>query len=342
MGVKDGRGIAMQKRGKGIVALVMVMALMGSGVAGCTDASRGGGEKDDSEGSGAMGDASFLDAAPPSEASDAGGTETADVENEPLMAVDEFPITQGSNPTRVISERLFLRYTGLDDQRGDYYRIVHTGTSGAYEEFLDEEVEVDMIVAQQPSPEVEEQLEGTPFKPIAKDALVFITDVGNPVESLTLDQIRDILSGKTVNWKDVGGRDEPINLFARNETGGSKILLDKYVLRGETVKKVPKKNVAIDMRLMSENVGTKTKNGSTLGFTTYHFAEFSGKRDDVKTIMIDGVKADPDSIRRDEYPLVSQIFMGVRDEDSPAGEIYRWITTTEGQELVGETGYVPL
>lgn len=39
---------------------------------------------------------------------------------------------------------------------------------------------------------------------IGYDALVLITGSENPVDSLSLDQIRDIYAGKITNWKQVG------------------------------------------------------------------------------------------------------------------------------------------
>jgi len=263
-------------------------------------------------------------------------------QTEPQITLEQYPVTQGSNPTRIISEKIFERFTGLDDKKGDYYKIRHTGTSAAYGDFLAEDKGIEMIIAQQPDPVTEKTLENTLFKPIAYDALVFITNKDNPVDSLTLEQLKGILSGDITNWRKLGGNDEPINLFVRNEAGGSQILLDKYVLKGDKIKRVPKGNVANDMRDMSKYVAEKTGEGATLGYTTYYFAEYSGKRDDIKTLRLDGVRADFDSIHKNKYPLISNIYIGIKSLDSPAGEIYKWITGPMGQTLIRETGYVPV
>jgi len=270
----------------------------------------------------------------------AGESETATAK--PLMTLDEYPITQGSNPTRIISEALFTHFTGLDDITDDYFKICHTGTTQAYRDFLGEDEDIEMIIAQQPDPVTERKLQGTQFKPIAKDALVFITSKSNPIDSLTLDQIKHILSGQITNWKEVGGNDEPINIIKRNETGGSQILLDKYVLKGSSIKELPEENITNDMSEMSLRVARNNENGSTLGYTTYYFAKFSGKRDDIKILEINGVQAGNESLQDETYPLIAYIYIGVKDIDSPAGSIFKWITTPDGQALVSETGYVPL
>ena len=46
--------------------------------------------------------------------------------------------------------------------------------------------------------------------PIGNTKVFFIVHPSNPVKSLSEDQVRDIMSGKITNWKDVGGPDSPI------------------------------------------------------------------------------------------------------------------------------------
>ena len=54
---------------------------------------------------------------------------------------------------------------------------------------------------------------GLNFTPVAWDALVMITSPDNPVGSITLKQLRDVYYGEITNWKDLGGKDEPIDLY---------------------------------------------------------------------------------------------------------------------------------
>ena len=46
-------------------------------------------------------------------------------------------------------------------------------------------------------------------KPVALDAFVFITNIANPVDSLTIQEIQDIYTKSITNWSQVGGN--PIN-----------------------------------------------------------------------------------------------------------------------------------
>jgi len=52
---------------------------------------------------------------------------------------------------------------------------------------------------------------------IGHGGIVFITNPANPVESLSLDQLRKLLTGQIVNWKDVGGPDRPVQVITVSE-----------------------------------------------------------------------------------------------------------------------------
>ena len=57
---------------------------------------------------------------------------------------------------------------------------------------------------------------------VAWDALVFITHNDNPIDSLTLEQGKDIMLGKITNWKEVGGDDADIIVGYRDQAGAGK------------------------------------------------------------------------------------------------------------------------
>ena len=82
----------------------------------------------------------------------------------------------------------------------------YTNTRGAYKDIVDGKA--DIIICAQPS---DEQLQyakdnGVELElvPIGSDAFVFIVNAGNPVDNITIDQIRGIYSGKITNWKELG------------------------------------------------------------------------------------------------------------------------------------------
>jgi phosphate transport system substrate-binding protein len=70
------------------------------------------------------------------------------------------------------------------------------------------------------------------FQVAMHDEIVFIVNPGNPVNSLTWEQIRDIHTGKIKNWKKVGGKDAPITVFTDTVTGGTRAMIKQVVMGG--------------------------------------------------------------------------------------------------------------
>ncbi len=86
--------------------------------------------------------------------------------------------------------------------------------------------------------------------PLKATTLVFVTDASNPVKSLTLDQAASLLTGKTANWKDVGGNDVPVSLVLPPPSNGYRVMFQKGLLKGApyaaTAREIPDaKNIPI-------------------------------------------------------------------------------------------------
>src|SRR5262249_38784792 len=52
------------------------------------------------------------------------------------------------------------------------------------------------------------------FTPVAWDALAVVTFPSNPVRSIGLNELHDVLTGKIKDWKELGGNPGAINLYA--------------------------------------------------------------------------------------------------------------------------------
>ena len=75
---------------------------------------------------------------------------------------------------------------------------------------------------------------------IALDGVAVVVHPSNPVDTLTLEQIRGMFSGKITNWKEVGGKDVPITLITREEGSGTREAFTQLVMDKDTADKVKK------------------------------------------------------------------------------------------------------
>lgn len=67
---------------------------------------------------------------------------------------------------------------------------------------------------------------------LSTDDIVFAVHPSNPVGKLTLAQLRDIHTGKIANWKQVGGKDQPIAIYIAPPRSGTNAMVRKVVMGG--------------------------------------------------------------------------------------------------------------
>jgi phosphate transport system substrate-binding protein len=180
---------------------------------------------------------------------------------------------------------------------------------------------------------------------VARDAIAVIVHPSNPVDSLTLQQISDIYSGKLTNWREVGGEDRPIVLLSRETNSGTHVYFLETVLRlGDTKSKTL---FSPDTLLLPSSEGISAEirqNPNAIGYDGLGYVT-----PDLKTV---GVAAEPGSpyilpsietVNAETYPIARPLFMYTRGE--PAGLIKQyleWIMGPEGQSIVAQLGFVPL
>ncbi|MDB6018985.1 MAG: Phosphate binding protein [Pedosphaera sp.] len=174
---------------------------------------------------------------------------------------------------------------------------------------------------------------------VAVDGLSVYVNNDNPVKELSLDQLHDIFTGKTRNWKEIGGNDAPITVYSRENSSGTYEFFKEHVLKGQ--------DFAASAQTMPGTAAllqavSKDKNGIGYGGAAYGAgAKALGVKKD------EGSKAilpTEETVLNQTYPIWRYLYNYV----NPAldkGEIQtylNWIRSEEGQKIVKEVGYYPL
>ncbi len=68
---------------------------------------------------------------------------------------------------------------------------------------------------------------------ISEDKVVLIVNKNNPVSSLTKEQAKDLFTGKISNWKEVGGKDEPVIVVQGRLVQGIYEIVSRKIMDGE-------------------------------------------------------------------------------------------------------------
>lgn len=180
---------------------------------------------------------------------------------------------------------------------------------------------------------------------VARDAIAIIVNPKNPINSLTLQQISDIYSGKINNWSELGGEDRPIVKLSRETNSGTHVYFLEEVLRlGD---KENKTLFSPDTLLLPSSEGITSEvrdNPNAIGYDGLGYVI-----PEVKVIAVARDVAGPfvlpsaDTVNNDQYPIARDLYMYTANQ--PTGEIKKyldWLYTPEAQEIVTELGFVPI
>ena len=277
----------------------------------------------------------------------------------PSAAGDGFPRIDGSTSTAPLGTAIICammevpcewiefidgnRYLmpDLTDYQGDFPGFGHQGTHTAYLNLIDGRADL-VLVARSPSAEEMElaEISGVTFdiQPFALDAFVFMINEDNPIDGLSVDEIRGIYSGELTNWEQVGGAAAQINPYQRNDQSGSQQLMESLGMKGTSMIAAPSlvllKMIAPFYAISEDPLG--------IGYSVFYDEENMAPNENIKLLAIDGVQPNMESIQAMRYPFTSDGFAVVRAGSSPTSLAVRsrdWLLSPAGQELVAQSGY---
>ncbi|MBR1757921.1 MAG: substrate-binding domain-containing protein [Lachnospiraceae bacterium] len=262
-----------------------------------------------------------------------------------VMDKSQYPIVDGSTATLPLSYKVYELATGATPEVAEA-EIIHTKTTNSYYRLANKEV--DLLIVYEASAETLEEIKANGveliIEPVGKDALVFMKNSDNPVESLTIDQYRDIYSGKITNWKEVGGEDLDIVAFQRPFGSGSQTLMESLIMQGTEMAEAPESRIISSMGAILEEVASYQNTADAIGYSVYYYANNMYEIPGLDFLGVNGVIPSTETIRTDEYELVNPFYVVIRadePENSPARVIFNWLLGEDGQRLVEEEGYVP-
>lgn len=219
----------------------------------------------------------------------------------------------------------------------------HNGTNPAYLNLIDGKTDL-ILVARAPSEDelkaAREKRVELDVRPFALDAFVFLANVQNPVDGLTIENARAIYTGKQTDWEKLGGKGT-IKAYQRDRNSGSQELMDALVMKGTPTIKAPE----MIIETMMGAVNAIGSDAQGIGYSVYYYVTNMLPDKNVKLLSVDGIKPTSDNIAKRAYPLTAEVY-SVKRKDTPkesmAMMLRDWLLTEEGQAAVAESGYVPM
>lgn len=146
--------------------------------------------------------------------------------------------------------------------------------------------------------------------PIAREPILIMVNNANPVRGLSAEQVRAIFRGEIANWKDVGGRDEPIvvvtRLHCKKRPGHWKTILPNA--RAFRPQRLNVSSAAEMEQRIAAFPGAIGHIGATWDFqpdSTIH------------ALRIDGREATADNLRSGHYPFYRDLSAVTGPDPSP-------------------------
>lgn len=263
----------------------------------------------------------------------------------PKLSTEEYPRVDGSTATLPLSYALMEAACGVTGEQAKK-TIRHSKTTESFYELI--YGNADLLLVYAPSEDAFQAAKDAGVEletaEIGMDALVFLVNEGNPVQSLTHEQLVDIYTGKITNWSEVGGEDRDIVAYQRVENSGSQVMMEKQCMQGVEMMDAPVERRPSEMGELVDEIASYRNTADAIGYSVYYYAVNMYMQSGVKLLSVNDVAPTNETIASSAYPFTQQFYAVIRaDEpaDSPARLLYNWLTTDEGRDLIAGAGYVP-
>jgi phosphate transport system substrate-binding protein len=167
---------------------------------------------------------------------------------------------------------------------------------------------------------------------IARDGLAVIVHPSNPIQNLTLNQIRDIYAATVSNWSQLGGTTSKIHVITREDGSGTRAAFVSLVM-GKT--EITPRAIVQDSNGAIRQLVADDPN--SIGFISLGLVDKT-----VKALQLGGVEATRENVINGSYGL-SRPFLFIALAQ-PTGQTKAFIDFTlsaEGQRLLANEGLIP-
>ena len=180
---------------------------------------------------------------------------------------------------------------------------------------------------------------------VGLDGLAVLVNKDNPVNELSIEQLRDIFMAKIINWKEVGGEDRPIVLLSRESNSGTHMFFKETVIRLNDINSKdefsPKSLLMPSSQAIVDEI---YQNPNAIGYAGIGFMN-----NQTKAISVSAQNSTEyfyptiENVMDGKYPISRPLYLYTNGD--PKGIVKNFIDyalSEEGQKVVVETAFVPV
>lgn len=261
---------------------------------------------------------------------------------------EDYPVLDGATALYPVYSAFFRavypREVFEADELEKYEHLHLSTTTGAYNAIVNGDADIIFVASASEAQKkyAEEQGVELEFIPLGSEAFVFFVNKDNPIDNVTLGDVKRIYTGEVTSWSELGadGLGE-IVAFQRDEGSGSQTALEQIIGKDELIK-APGREIA-GMGEMIYQVADYKNYKNAIGYSFRYYATVMNKNSGLKVLSLNGIEPTAENIKNGTYPITGNFYAVIR---SDAGENVRefidWMLSDEGQAIIEQTGYVPL
>ena len=234
-------------------------------------------------------------------------------------------VARGSDSTSVVVKALAEAYKA---KTGTEIKVEGGGSSKGAKDCIAGEVDLAFMSRKPTDDETKAGLAAIPY---ALDGVAVIVNKANPINDITLEQLKAIFTGNMKQWSD----GKPILALIRPATSGTREVFEEKVL-GKGVEFDPSLPIKHD----KVGIDTVSKSPTAIAFTSV--GEVAGN-ETIKIIAVDGIKPSPATLRDKSYSISRTPHFGTKGEAKPEIKPFLdFVVSNDGQKVVEKVGFVPL
>jgi phosphate transport system substrate-binding protein len=180
---------------------------------------------------------------------------------------------------------------------------------------------------------------------VALDGLAVVVNPNNLVSKLTLNQLAGIFTGKIVNWKELGGKNEKIVILSREFNSGTHVYFKEHVLRKNDPSSQEEFAPTALMLSSSQAIADEVAgNSAAIGY--YGMGYISKKQKPLAIAKDEQSEYEAPTIENvinGKYPISRPLFLYTNGV--PGGLVKKFLDfalSKEGQDIVMATDFVPV
>ncbi|MDQ3250188.1 MAG: phosphate ABC transporter substrate-binding protein, partial [Chloroflexota bacterium] len=175
--------------------------------------------------------------------------------------------------------------------------------------------------------------------PIGLDGLALIVHADNPLQNLTLLQLRDLFSGRILDWSELGGMSGEVLLVSREDGSGSRVLFEQRIMGNS-----PVSLTAVVMPTSSDVVDFVAFNPQAIGYVSRAYVidalavqtgESQSAAQSVRIVGVENALPTVEQVSSQQYQLTQPLYLVSRG--APQGwvrELIDFALSPAGQAIV--------